>query len=237
MRFSVRQADVCAGEERRTLRKSAFCVRALTEKRTLRLKRYGKPQSATLQCDGDSLLDHRRHGQLLLPVGPEGQQTTHKGEPHVVMVPVATWPTGRTPCRRPTTLPNPVGHLRAQQPHEYPVRPASSPLAVSCQVSPGPPRQKGCRHLCTGAPRSSPHRRRRVSRRPRPPRASAGRGCPIGGGGRPSPRRGRRQKTPLALGIAELKRSLHHFERGRRDYAVGTCRVEERPLLDADNAP
>ena len=64
MRFSVRQADVCAGEERRILRKSAFCNRCLTEKRALRLRRYGKPQSATLRCDGDSLLDHCRHGQL-----------------------------------------------------------------------------------------------------------------------------------------------------------------------------
>ncbi len=36
----------------------------LTERRTLRLRRYGKPQSATLRCDGDSLLDHCRHGQL-----------------------------------------------------------------------------------------------------------------------------------------------------------------------------
>ena len=48
MCFSVRQADVCAGEEKRTLRKEAFCVRALTEKYILRLRRYGKPQSATL---------------------------------------------------------------------------------------------------------------------------------------------------------------------------------------------
>ena len=64
MRFCVRQADVCAGEERHILRKSAFCNRCLTEKRTLRLRRYGKPQSATLRCDGDSLLDHCRHGQL-----------------------------------------------------------------------------------------------------------------------------------------------------------------------------
>ncbi len=36
MRFSVRQADVCAGEERRTLRKSAFWLRVLTKKCTLR---------------------------------------------------------------------------------------------------------------------------------------------------------------------------------------------------------
>ena len=64
MRFSVRWADVCPGEEKRTLRKSALWLRTLTEKRTLRLRRYGKPQSATLRCDGDSLLDHCRHGQL-----------------------------------------------------------------------------------------------------------------------------------------------------------------------------
>ena len=59
----------------------------LTEKRTLRLRCYGKPQSATLRCDGDSLLDHCRHGQLLLPVGPERQWTPHKGELRVVVVP------------------------------------------------------------------------------------------------------------------------------------------------------
>ncbi len=64
MRFSVRWADVCPGEEKRILRKSAFCNQCLTEKRTLRLRCYGKAQSATLQCDGDSLLDHCRHGQL-----------------------------------------------------------------------------------------------------------------------------------------------------------------------------
>ena len=35
MCFSVRQVDVCAGEERRTLRKSAFWLRVLTERRIL----------------------------------------------------------------------------------------------------------------------------------------------------------------------------------------------------------
>ena len=46
MRFSVRKADVCAGEERRTLRKSAFCVRHATEKRILAAGPHGKAHSA-----------------------------------------------------------------------------------------------------------------------------------------------------------------------------------------------
>ncbi len=45
MRFSVRQVDVCAGEERRTLRKSAFCVRHATEKRILCAACDGKAHS------------------------------------------------------------------------------------------------------------------------------------------------------------------------------------------------
>ena len=36
MRFSVRRRHVCAGEEKRILRKDAFWVHALTEKRILR---------------------------------------------------------------------------------------------------------------------------------------------------------------------------------------------------------
>ena len=35
MRFSVRCLDVCAGEKKRTLRKSAFCEAEVTEKRIL----------------------------------------------------------------------------------------------------------------------------------------------------------------------------------------------------------
>ena len=46
MRFSVRQADVYAGEEKRTLRKSAFWLRALTEKRILYPVTHGKTHSA-----------------------------------------------------------------------------------------------------------------------------------------------------------------------------------------------
>ena len=45
MRFSVRQADVCAGEEKRTLRKSAFWLRVLTEKYILCAACHGKVHS------------------------------------------------------------------------------------------------------------------------------------------------------------------------------------------------
>ena len=45
MRFSVRWRHVCAGEERRTLRKSAFCTLGLTERRILRSRRDGKAHS------------------------------------------------------------------------------------------------------------------------------------------------------------------------------------------------
>ena len=40
MRLCVRWLHVCAGEEKRTLRKSAFCVRTLTEKRILHQRRH-----------------------------------------------------------------------------------------------------------------------------------------------------------------------------------------------------
>ena len=49
MRFSVRQADVCAGEEKRILRKSAFCVQHATEKRILAAGPHGKAHSAILK--------------------------------------------------------------------------------------------------------------------------------------------------------------------------------------------
>ena len=41
MRFLVRRRHVCAGEEKRILRKDAFCVHALTEKRNLAKKLRG----------------------------------------------------------------------------------------------------------------------------------------------------------------------------------------------------
>ena len=46
MRFSVRWRHVCAGEERRTLRKSAFCTLGLTERRILYPAAHGKAHSA-----------------------------------------------------------------------------------------------------------------------------------------------------------------------------------------------
>ena len=45
MRFSVRWRHVCAGEERRTLRKGAFCTLGLTERRILRSRCDGKTHS------------------------------------------------------------------------------------------------------------------------------------------------------------------------------------------------
>ena len=48
MRFSVRWLDVCAGEEKRILRKSAFWPRDVTEKRILGTGPHGKAHSASL---------------------------------------------------------------------------------------------------------------------------------------------------------------------------------------------
>ena len=45
MRLCVRWLSVCAGEEKRSLRKSAFWARALTEKRTLHPPPHGKAHS------------------------------------------------------------------------------------------------------------------------------------------------------------------------------------------------
>ena len=42
----MRWLHVCAGEEKRTLRKSAFCARTLTEKRILGAVPHGKAHSA-----------------------------------------------------------------------------------------------------------------------------------------------------------------------------------------------
>ena len=46
MRLCVRWLHVCAGEEKRSLRKSAFWARALTEKCTLDADPHGKVHSA-----------------------------------------------------------------------------------------------------------------------------------------------------------------------------------------------
>ena len=47
MRFSVRRRHVCPGEERRILRKSAFWMSNVTEKRILRSRRDGQAHSET----------------------------------------------------------------------------------------------------------------------------------------------------------------------------------------------
>ena len=57
MRFSVRRPDVCAGEERRTLRKSAFCTLGLTERRILYPVTHGKAQSVLIDSRKDALCD------------------------------------------------------------------------------------------------------------------------------------------------------------------------------------
>ena len=57
MRFSVRWRHVCAGEERRTLRKSAFCTLGLTERRILRVRSHGKAHSVLIDSRKDALCD------------------------------------------------------------------------------------------------------------------------------------------------------------------------------------
>ena len=57
MRFSVRQADVCAGEERRTLRKSAFWLRVLTKKCILCAACDGKAHSGCGSSRKSALCD------------------------------------------------------------------------------------------------------------------------------------------------------------------------------------
>ena len=57
MRFSVRQVDVCAGEEKRTLRKSAFWRQAITEKRILCAACHGKAHSGCGSSRKSALCD------------------------------------------------------------------------------------------------------------------------------------------------------------------------------------
>ena len=115
----------------------------LTERRTLRLRRYGKPQSATLRCDGDSLLDHCRHSQLLLPVGPEEQRPPHKGEPRG----------GRTTCGR--GPPSPPGQ-QVGRPVDVrpPCRAPSGTFAHSSPMSPRTPSLLATRSIMPSIPGS-----------------------------------------------------------------------------------
>ena len=57
MRFSVRQADVCAGKEKRTLRKGAFWRKAITERRTLHAVCDGKAHSGCESSRKGALCD------------------------------------------------------------------------------------------------------------------------------------------------------------------------------------
>ena len=61
MRFSVRCLDVCAGEEKRILRKSAFCEAGVTEKRTLAPAVHGKAQFAQALSPKSHSATHADH--------------------------------------------------------------------------------------------------------------------------------------------------------------------------------
>ena len=54
MRFSVRWLDVCPGEEKRILRKGAFWLRTLTERRTLRARTVTSPAQNALFREGET---------------------------------------------------------------------------------------------------------------------------------------------------------------------------------------
>ena len=57
MRFSVRWRHVCAGKERRTLRKGAFCTLGLTERCILYPVTHGKAHSVLIDSRKDALCD------------------------------------------------------------------------------------------------------------------------------------------------------------------------------------
>ena len=61
MRFSVRCLDVCAGEKKRILRKSAFCEAEVTEKRTLTPAVHGKAQFAQALSPKSHSATHADH--------------------------------------------------------------------------------------------------------------------------------------------------------------------------------
>ena len=65
MRFSVRCLDVRAGEEKRILRKSAFCEAEVTEKRTLAPAVHGKAQFAVALSPKSHSATHADHRMRL----------------------------------------------------------------------------------------------------------------------------------------------------------------------------
>ena len=69
MRLCVRWLHVCPGEEKRTLRKSAFCARTLTEKRILCAAPHGKAHFACGPHQGTRSACERTHeASFLIPI-------------------------------------------------------------------------------------------------------------------------------------------------------------------------
>ena len=63
MRFSVGRRRVCPGEEKRTLRKDAFWLHALTEKRILQPPSHGKAHSGGVTLTEKYILYAGPHGK------------------------------------------------------------------------------------------------------------------------------------------------------------------------------
>ena len=121
MRFSVRWLDVCPGEEKRILRKSAFCADALTKKCTLTHHPHGKAHSPTgisrksafcmrdvtkkYILDGDAITATRRRGALCAIRLPRPETHNRQRRPKLGRRPTKL---GRRPrwCRRPTQPPS-----------------------------------------------------------------------------------------------------------------------------------
>ena len=91
MRLCVRWLHVCAGKEKHTLRKSAFCARTLTEKRTLRADPHGKVHSARPPaCRVRPLVRPTRKMRLSVRVTPQSASLRES--------PVAEWGTCARCC-------------------------------------------------------------------------------------------------------------------------------------------
>ena len=93
VRFSVRRRRVCAGEEKRILRKSAFCGRGVTEKRILRSRCDGKVHSATETLRKSAFCVAARIQSALFRKGRADGST-----PHRLHRPFS-WPWLRLACR------------------------------------------------------------------------------------------------------------------------------------------
>ena len=78
MRFSVNRHSVCAGEKKRTLRKSAFCEAGVTEKRILRVPSR-KSALWEVGVTEKRTLGGRGHGkaQFAQALSPKSHSATH----------------------------------------------------------------------------------------------------------------------------------------------------------------